>query len=1366
MIQPKSKTAKMRNCILTLLLAIVFPLTSEGQCPNSSFTLPSGICLGAPYTLINTGDPGMTYSWDLNTGDINNYPTGTNLGNFTLSMPQQNKIIIENGNRYLFIPNYYLGAFTRLDFGNSFLNTPTFYDYGNFASVLNGSFALDIVSDNGNWYALIANYLNNSLYRIDLGNDLSLNNATITALGSQFNLNYPKTMKIMKENGNFYAFISNESGNNIVRIDFGTSISNNTPTSVSLPVSGLASGTGIDIAYDCTQNKYIGYISQVSQALIRVLDFGTSLTNIPVSIGTFNTAGLPTGLQLVRDGSDWYLMVTSYGINSFQNFKIGPDLSNLQPSVVFQDPIASIGSPTYISVVNDSSIFYAFVSNSLPSNSLSRIQWPGTFNNSPAVSSDPDSVEVVSSNGGTQLIMLSTTNSDGLTNYYVDSLFVNPSPVSNFYAGTACNTYPVLFSDSSTISSGSINTWMWNFGDGSPNEYSQNPGHSFSGTGTYTVELTTTSDSGCTQTYSTQVVVYDNPIADFSFTDNQCQFSEVAFADQSQPGSGTIITSWNWDFGDSTPVTGGQNQLHPFSNTGSYQVQLVTTTDVGCSDTLSKNITIIPSPAASFSVSSTCVNDSAVFINSTSISGGGSIGYNWDFGDGNSSIQMDPIHYYTPVAANYDVELIATASNGCKDTIIQNIRIANKPVAQFNFTPTVVCQGNAVWFSNTSTGTGSDTISAYLWDFGDLITSTDLNPDHIYADTGYYNVTLTVTSPTACDSSVTQQLYVIPGPTATFNATQVCLTQSTSFSPAIITPPGTTIDSIVWDFGDSLFFSGITSPTHTYSAPGNYTVNMTVYNNLLCTYTYSDTVTVYPLPAADFLHSLACSGTPVTFDGSISQVIGDSITSWLWDFNGLGNSTDTFPQFMFINSGIYDITLIVSTSHGCSDTMQNQVNIIHSPDFYYTYNEPCLGANASFNYYSNVIPEPPANLLWNFGDGSLSTSLSPTHLFTTTGSFQISLTITDPGTGCVTTRDSTIIVNPIPIPGFTSLDICEDLPRTFTDTSFISSGTITNWNWDFGIMGSSTLQNPVITPQNPGSYFVKLTAISDKGCAVQMADSITVYARPAASFTTDPLFGSPPFEPNFINSTSGAIQYLWDFGDGSSGTGTSPVHIFSDTGTYHITLIAVSDQGCTDTISQSVLVLYPYLDLAVMNVYSNKQGTQTRLIAELANLGNINITSAKLRGLLQNESVIMEEWTGNLAPGTVIIYEFISSYDNSNNNNVNYACVEAIMVNDTIDENLQNNMKCSSLVSQFEILSINPSPFTDHINLQFNLPKQNYYEIDIFDIQGKVIINQAKTIGKSGYNFIEIPTHQLSKGMYILQLISEDNSRVAKIVKK
>jgi PKD repeat protein len=805
--------------------------------------------------------------------------------------------------------------------------------------------------------------------------------------------------------------------------------------------------------------------------------------------------------------------------------------------------------------------------------------------------------------------------------------------------------------------------------------------------------------------------------------------------------------------------------IHVFDSVGVFNISLTVTNDAGCVDSLTQSIDIVPTPVPSFTVSSTCVGDIAEFTNASLIQGGGSLTYSWDFGDGGNSSGENPTHQYAATTGNFDVSLIATSSLGCEDTIIQNIRIGNQPIPQFSWSPQIVCQGNQIIFSNASTGSGTDTISGYLWNFGDTNTSLLENPTHVYADTGYYNVTLTAISPTYCDSSITLQVYVIPGPEITFSAAAVCLTNSTSFNPVFVTPPGTAVDSVVWDFGDGTIFNGLTSPVHTYAAPGDYQVTATIYNDLLCTSTFIDTVVVHPLPVADFSTTLPCSGDTISFDGTLSQVAGNNITTWIWNFDGLGTSTDSIPEFTFANQGNYDVTLIVNTAFGCSDTVQNQISVIQSPDFTFDFADPCLGNGAAFTYISNITPTPPSNLIWNFGDGTISSALSPTHLFSNFGAYPVTLTVTNPNTGCSAIQSSTIFVKPNPDAGFTVDNNCQNLPLNFTDTSSVAIGMISAWSWDFGTLGTSNLQNPSVTSSVAGNFPVTLTVTSVDGCSSSFSGSTEVYPLPVAEFITNPLFGSPPLTVNFINNTVGGSTWFWEFGDGSTSALSTPVHVYADTGNYQITLIATSDKGCIDTTYQNLSVLIPYVDLAVLNVYSTVDDGEVSLIARIANTGNITITDAELRGIIQGARPINENIESTLLPGQVKVYQFVSSVEMDRSFIPEYFCVEVMDVNGDNDMNPANDKLCSTLTTELEIFSAYPQPFSDDLTISFNLPEAGNYSIRLFDLTGRLVKSEASQSSSAGYNTYRINTTGISKGIYVLSIYSGDKTKSMKVIR-
>lgn len=1352
----------MQKIFLVTALFTVIASMASGQCPTAAFTVPDSTCAGSGIQAVNSSTGGTQYFWDLCPGDLETVPVTADLLGFGgLNGPQQIRLIKADGNYYLFVANLSGNNILRYDFGNSTDNVPVVFDYQNLNSLFNNPGGIDVINENGNWYALVVNYSGNNLIRVDLGTVISNNTATATDLGF-YSFNLPIAVKIVKENGNYHAFVSNSNNSNLIRVDMGNSITNTPTGSAILSDPNFNSGWAFDVAYDCALGKWIGFYASTALNKINILDFGNSLTNPFVLAPEIANSPYTTGITLTRDGTDWHLLTVSIGNLELQNYKIGSNLLNT-PTLVPVGIIPGITSPRGISVMRDSASFTAFMSmNSASTIKMIKFQKPCFA--SPITSSDSVSISpVFTINNAYNEIVLEVTGPNGQVAVYSDSIYVQEAPQTGFIHSLSCEGFPVQFTDTSILNTSLVTEWLWDFGDLSPTSNLQNPVHIFPANGTYAVSLTASYVGGCSTTFTDSVTVSPLPLADFTFPNNQCSEIPVQFTDASQAFAGGTIVSWLWDFGDGSLPDSIQNPQHSFTNAITHTVTLIVIANTGCSDTVTQTITILPAPVAGYTVESTCVGETVSFTNTTTIQGSGTLTYDWDFGDTSTSILTDPTHSYAPSTGSYLVTMIAMSANGCQDTITDSLRISNQPVPQFSWSPLVVCEFNDVSFTSTSFGNG-DTILAYIWDFGDSTYSNDENPFHAYADTGFYDVTLTVVSPTACDSSITLQLYVIPSPTASFTATDVCFGLATSFNPSTTTPPTTQVDSIVWTFGDGNGFTGLTSPFYTYNTPGRYEVTMTVYNDLLCTASFVDSIDVYPLPVADFTTSILCSDSLVTFDGTLSQVPNDSITSWTWDFAGLGNGSGDTAFFAFPDSGNFTVTLIATTLHGCQDTSEQLLNIIQSPEFDFTFNESCLGEPSNFTFLPFITT--PSILSWDFGDSSGSVILNPTHTYAYIDTFNVTLRVEHNATGCASSLTKQLDIKPFPDPGFTFNDNCEGIPVQFNDTSTITTGNIASWNWNFGVLGNSADQNPEITPADPGSYPLTLTVTSDEGCVSEISDTLITFTNPVAAFTPDPLYGSPPLLVNFGNNSSGGVLFNWNYGDGNTGTGINPSHIFQDTGFYNVTLVATSAEGCLDSTNVSLSVLIPYLDIAINKIYASQNNQFLKLITEIANMGNIPVSTFKISGIIENGSTINETWNGMLLPGNSIIYEFTASYDLNSRTIPGYYCAEALFPNNQTDANSLNNNKCAVIGSEFEIYTAFPNPFNDEVSISFNLPFEDIFDIQVYDISGKLVYDQLNSTGIKGYNKILIPTANYAKGIYAITVQYRDVVKVIKVMNR
>ena len=404
----------------------------------------------------------------------------------------------------------------------------------------------------------------------------------------------------------------------------------------------------------------------------------------------------------------------------------------------------------------------------------------------------------------------------------------NVLPVANFSSNVTSGYAPlsVQFTDLSK----NTNEWNWKFGDGNSST-DQNPMHTYSAAGTYTVNLTTINANGTDSKLATINVLVPQPVqtvlpvSNFSsnVTGGYAPLS-VQFKDLSQDA-----TSWNWDFGDGA-TSDQQHPVHMYSIAGAYTVNLTVGNANGTHSKLA-TITVTAKPAlpdAAF-MSSPTTGKVPLTVKFADVSGGSPAKWYWDFGDRGTSTDQNPMHTYSK-AGIYTVKLIATNDFGSNKVIKPNYIIVTtsqqKPVASFSSNLTTGNAPLSVAFTNASTGSPT----SWKWTFGDGGTSKEINPVHTYTRAGKYTVSLTVKNAVG-SSTVTNPNYIVVNflkpPRAAFSASS-----SSGKAPLTVTFTDKSIgspSSWSWNFGDKNT-STARSPVHEYSKAGKYTVSLTVEN--------------------------------------------------------------------------------------------------------------------------------------------------------------------------------------------------------------------------------------------------------------------------------------------------------------------------------------------------------------------------------------------------------------------------------------------------------------------------------------------------------------------------------------------------------
>ncbi|HEY4798867.1 MAG TPA: PKD domain-containing protein, partial [Bacteroidia bacterium] len=462
-------------------------------------------------------------------------------------------------------------------------------------------------------------------------------------------------------------------------------------------------------------------------------------TGDPISSWSWSlTGGNPATSTLQNPNSTF--PAGSYSATLTLTSQHGCTATVTQPLTVNPRPAASF-TGTNVCLNN----ITTFTDQSVGNNSVSSWSWnfadPGSGTKDTSSFQNPTHTYASTGAFTTTLII---TNNFGCKDTTTKTVIVNPLPVVNFSYVPVCYGDSTCFKDLSTISTGSIAGWNWNFGDlasGAANISNlKNPCHVFSGLGPYSVLLTVTSDSTCQSTTVLTATVIPHPVAAIT-PQNACLHFPAGFTDNSSSQGGDPITSWDWNFGDGTPDVGIQNPTHNYAAPGTYTTTLIVVSSKGCKDTVTKPVTIYNNPVAAFTTpKSGCSPVSQTFADVSTSQDGTIVSWLWDFQGGSPAIGATANSSSTwSNAGSYGVQLIVTTSFGCKDTLfIPNyINVYSWPNAGFTVAP---AQNSVITPDFSFANLWSNDVTHWVWNFGDNTTdSTSLTPVHSYSATATNN---------------------------------------------------------------------------------------------------------------------------------------------------------------------------------------------------------------------------------------------------------------------------------------------------------------------------------------------------------------------------------------------------------------------------------------------------------------------------------------------------------------------------------------------------------------------------------------------------------------------------------------------------
>lgn len=701
-----------------------------------------------------------------------------------------------------------------------------------------------------------------------------------------------------------------------------------------------------------------------------------------------------------------------------------------------------------------------------------------------------------------------------------------PGLTANFTNGLICQNSLVQLRDSSVSVYNDINQWQWILSVGDTS-YLQNPTKLFTNSGTYNVTLTTTTSKGCVGKITKPVVVNPNPIANFT-ANYLCYNHATAFADASTISNGSIV-KYNWYFGDGASDT-LKNTSHVYNMfTDSFAVKHVVTSAQGCKDSITKKIKMDDTVKISYTTSPSALCEKTPITFTNTSTGGNPTGFQWIINNG-TPINGNTATQTFPNSGIFPVKLIATTRCG-KDTLHSTITIKSNPIINLG-NDVIVCNKG----TKSLTATGS--FDSIRWNTGQNTTAITLDGNKTPINITVYN------DGCAGKDTINVRKQTI---TPNFNNTYLCLNKPIMFNNTSTVNIGTLVQ-YDWKYGDGNFDNNIQHPTHTYTTFGNYNVQLIATSDIGCKDTIVKNIAMDTVLNVDFKTAelVSCQRKAVDF---INLTTGGFNNQNIWRIEN-NNFIIKDKSYTFLGTGTFPVKLVVS-NRCYADSITKNIQIRPRPNVYIG-RDTILCKNQTTSFTIN--PSPYDSIRWITGSTATTVitdgSINP---------FKIKVYFD----GCMA-EDTVIVRAPKFNLNFTNDFLCYNKPITFNNTSTVSIGSITNYNWNFGDgQTANNIKSPTHTYSVFGTKNIQLIATGIGNCMDTLTKNIAM--DDSISFVVNPIPSEVCYGANkqYQNLSTGGVNttYNWTLNNSNSQTGNTATYTHTTVGVNSIKLTATHRCG-------------------------------------------------------------------------------------------------------------------------------------------------------------------------------------------------------------
>lgn len=758
-----------------------------------------------------------------------------------------------------------------------------------------------------------------------------------------------------------------------------------------------------------------------------------------------------------------------------------------------------------------------------------------------------------------------------------------------------------------------VDEFLWEFGDGTSST-AEKPVHTFENTTSeikvLPVVLRGYSQFGTNTSCEAMDTIWVKvkPEAKAGFEINPPAHCNPYPLQITNTSSGASTYSWNFGDGNFSSDTVPQHTLENLSAVPRiYEVKLIVENDFGCSDTLIRPVTVYPFLNSEFNVSEQeMCNPGVISFENLSV---GASSWQWNFDGAGTSSAENPadISFVNPGTTEekvFNVQLTAMSEYGCEAIYSVPITVAPRLKAGFAFPAESVCSPYGVaklQIENQSIGAQTtqwkmiNTTNGTEEVFENADDTIHYEFENKTAQPIVFSIVQTVSNGYGCQDQITRQITVYPEVRSVIQPlSNGCHPMQANFVNQSINA-----SSYRWEFSDGTN-SFEENPSKLFLNTSNtiskvFTAKLYAESQYGCKHDTTFTFHVHPKPSAQFdiPDPQGCSPYAVQFG---NQSISNNGSMFNWDFDDGHDisTTETEMEHVFHNSGDdvshHMVQLIVTNTHGCSDTVSHQINIFPDvkADFDLNVAEGCHPLQVSITNTSEGATQLYP-YQWNYGNGN-STNADTVHerVFKNFGhvnekNFNIQLIATSQF-GCKDTIIKPVTVFPIPEADFDIADSqgCSPHTTVFTD---LSEGANLNYSWDFRdgnqINEAGSVQHTFTRAYDldPGLFDVYLQVENQFGCADTLTKRVTVFPDIVADFSADVLSGCHPLQVDFTDESLGADDISWNFANGNHSsllqTGNIFLNEFQDQQkTYDVELTVSSLYGCSDFASETITV-YP-----------------------------------------------------------------------------------------------------------------------------------------------------------------------------------------------